>query len=96
MQASHAQRKTLFQVFIDLSKAYDTLDRGRTLDIIKGYGVGVNIIRLLKAIWDSQAIVAHQAGYHSRAFSADRGVTQGDIPSQKIFNIVLDAIIREW
>jgi hypothetical protein len=44
----------------------------------------------------SQAVVARQAGCHSRAFSADRGVKQGDIPSPTIFNIIVDAIVREW
>jgi hypothetical protein len=38
MHLSQGQRKTLYQVFIDLKKAYDTLDRGRTLKILKGYG----------------------------------------------------------
>jgi hypothetical protein len=28
MQLSCVQRKTLYQVFIDLAKAYDTFDRG--------------------------------------------------------------------
>jgi hypothetical protein len=40
MQLSCVRRQTLYQVFIDLAKAYDTLDRGRTLEILEGYGVG--------------------------------------------------------
>jgi hypothetical protein len=41
-------------------------------------------------------VVARQGGYHSSAFSAGRGVTQGDIPSPTIFNVVCDAMIRAW
>jgi hypothetical protein len=40
MQLSCVRRQTLYQVFIDLAKAYDTLDRGRTLAILEGYGLG--------------------------------------------------------
>ena len=35
-------------------------------------------------------------GYHGPAFDANRGVTQGDIVSPTIFNVVVDAIIRYW
>jgi hypothetical protein len=96
MQLSCVRRKTLYQVFIDLAKAYDTLNRGRTLEILEGYGVGKRILRLLKNFWDSLLVVARQGGYHSFSFSAGRGVTQGDIPSPTIFNVVCDAIIRAW
>ena len=38
------QAQLLFQVFLDLTKAYDTLDQGRTLLILEQYGVGPNIL----------------------------------------------------
>ena len=40
--------KTLFQMFIDMWKAYDYLDRRRFMYIIRGYGLGPNIQRLLQ------------------------------------------------
>jgi hypothetical protein len=89
MQLSCVLRQTLYQIFIDLAKAYDTLDRGRTLEILARYGVGKQILRLLKNFWDSLLVVARQGGYHDLAFPAGRGVTQGDIPSPKIFNMLL-------
>jgi hypothetical protein len=96
MQLFCVWRQTLYQIFIDLEKAYDTLDRGRTIDILAGYGVGKRILWLLTNFWDSLLVVAQQGGYHSSAFTAGRGVTQGDILSPTIFNIVCDAIIRAW
>jgi hypothetical protein len=38
----HGGGQTLFQVLLDLKKAYDTLDRDRTLLILERYGVGPN------------------------------------------------------
>jgi hypothetical protein len=96
MQLACAQRKTLYQIFIDLAKVYDTLDRGRTLDILEGYGVGRRIIRLLTNFWAHQLAVARQSGYHSSPFEVNIGVTQGDIPSPTIFNVVCDALVRAW
>jgi hypothetical protein len=96
MQLTCAQWKTLYQIFIDLAKAYDTLDRGRTLEILERYGVGRPIIRLLTNFWARQLVVARQARYHSSPFEVNRGVTQGDIPSPTIFNVVCNAIVRKW
>jgi hypothetical protein len=75
MQLSCVRRHMLYQVFIDLAKAYNTLDRGRTLEILEGYGVGKRILRLLNNFWDLLLVVARQGGYHSSASPAGRGVT---------------------
>jgi hypothetical protein len=77
MQLSCVWRQTLCHIFIDLAKAYDMLDRGQTLEILAGYGVGKRILRLLKNLWESLLVVARQGGYQSSAFTAGRGVTQG-------------------
>ena len=38
-------------IFLDLTKAYDALDRSRCLEILEGYGVGPNARRLLTTYW---------------------------------------------
>ena len=35
-----------------------------------------------------------QGGYFGEAFKGDRGVTQGDLLSPTIFNVVVDAVVR--
>ena len=90
------EQEALHMIFLDLRKAYDTLDRARTLDIIEQYGVGDQWLSLLRTFWESQQVAAAQAGYFGTAFQPSRGVVQGDIISPTIFNIVCDAIIRAW
>ena len=46
----------LFMVFIDLKKAYYSLHRGRCLQILRRYGVGENVCRLLKAVWENDVL----------------------------------------
>ena len=86
----------LFSIFLDLKKAYDTVDRDRLAALLTAYGVGPNSLRLLQTFWDEQKVVARQSGYHGPAFKAGRGLTQGGIVSPRFFNILLDAVIRHW
>ena len=87
--------ENLYVVFLDLQKAYYTLDRKRTLEILEGYGGGPNVRAFLKKIWDGDTLVSKQAGFYGEPFPVGSGVRCGDIDSPSIFNIVVDAIIRD-
>ena len=47
-QLVYIEQAPFYGVFWDLQKAYDAMDRDRCLQILKGYGVGMNILRLIK------------------------------------------------
>ena len=47
-QLSKMVQTTLHFIFLDLQKAYDTVDRERLLEILKGYDVGPNVLGLLR------------------------------------------------
>ena len=86
----------LFMVFVDLKKAYYSLDRERAMLILEGYGVGANICRIISMMWQGDTLVPRQAGYYGKAFKAKRGVRVGDVMSPTVFNIVVDAVVRHW
>jgi hypothetical protein len=94
IQLSQGEHQTLCQVFIDLKKAYDTLHRGRTLEIL--IRVGPKLLAIIRKFWSEHTMVARQGGYHGEAFKAEQGVAQGDIPSPTIFNIIVDCVVRAW
>ena len=89
-------RAAVAKVFIDLTKAYDTLDRVRTMDILQAYGVGPCIRRLIAAIWDGDTLIPKSGGFYGESFHAEHGIRQGDVLSPIIFNIVIDCVLREW
>ena len=40
-------------MFLDVQKAYDYLDRGWCMEILRGYGLNQNTARLISHQWDS-------------------------------------------
>ena len=95
-QLASMSEEVLYVIFLDLTKAYDALDRCRCLDILEGYGVGPSARRLLTTYWLRLTMVARVVGYYGEAFKGARGVTQGDLLSPTIFNVVVDAVVRHW
>jgi hypothetical protein len=65
--------------------------------VLEGYGAGPWMIQLIHGFWHDAIMVCRAAGNYGMAFKAGRGVTtQGGLLSAKLFNIMVDAIVREW
>ena len=90
------REEVLYAIFLDLTKAYDALDRSRSLEILKRYGVGDRVRRMLRENWDKRTMVARAGVYYGGGFKGGRGVTQGDPLSPTIFNVVVDAAVCHW
>ncbi len=95
-QLAHLEQRPFFGVFLDLKKAFDAMDRDRCLAILALHGVGPQLIRLIRSFWESATNVCQAKGNYGRPFKAGRGVTQGGPLSAKLFNILVDGVVREW
>ena len=87
--------KPLFQVFLDVRKAHNSLDQGRCTEILREYGLGLRLQQLLQRYWEGQRVVTKSGKYYRRPFSRGRGATQGEPVSPTLFNIIVDALGRE-
>ena len=95
-QLAAMREEVLYVILLDLTKAYDALDRSRSLEILKGYGVVDRVRRILREYWDKTTMVAMAGGYYRKGFKGGRFVTQGEPLSPTIFNVVVDAVVRHW
>ena len=68
----------------------------RCLLILEGHGVSPNTRRLIHHFWNEATNVCRASGNYGASFKAGRGVTQGGLLSTKLFNIMVDAVVREW
>ena len=66
-QLAAMKEEVLYVIFLDLTKAYDALDRSRCLEILEVYGVGPNARSLLKTYWRRLTMVARAEGYYGTA-----------------------------
>jgi hypothetical protein len=74
-QLAWVDQAPLYQIYLDLKKAYDALDWMRCLEILAGYRVGPNLLHLQKRFWDGARMVCHAGGSYGEPFSTRRGVT---------------------
>jgi hypothetical protein len=95
-QLAWVDQAPLYQIYLDLKKAYNALDQMRCLEILAGYGVGPNVLHLQKHFWDGARMVCRAGGSYGEPFSARRGITQGGPLSSLMFNVCVNAVVREW
>ena len=95
-QLAWVEQEPSYQIFVDLCKAYDHLNRAKCLEITTGYGVGSKLLRLQEKFWDQEEMVCRAGGSFGKPFATFRGITQGGPLSSIMFNVSVDAVIREW
>jgi hypothetical protein len=81
---------------MNLRKAYNHLNQAKCLKIKTGYVVRPKLLRLQAKFWDQAQMVCHTGGSFGILFATFWGFTQGGLLSSLMFNVCVDAVIREW
>ena len=79
---------------MDVRKAYESIYRGRCLEILRGYGLVPKLECLITHYWERKRILPKAVKFLRKAFGTGRGVTQGDPASPIIFNIMVYFMVR--
>ena len=86
----------MLPVFLDLSKAWNTVDRIYLLITLKEYGAGPRMCGILETFWKLQQMIPRQNNFHMPYFPVTRGTKHGGLVSLTLFNVLVDNIIRTW
>ena len=92
-EASFSNLDSTF-VFVDFSKAFDSVDRCKMFEILELYGIPIQIIDAIKLLYsDTSATILTPDG-ESSSFPIKAGILQGDTLAPFLFIIVVDYILR--
>lgn len=95
MERSQEYNKPLHMCFIDIQKAYDSVNRDLLWQICRSYDIGEKLIRMLKMLYKNTKAKVRINGEISDEFNIETGIMQRGIPSPILFNIFFDFIMRQ-
>ena len=88
-------RAPLFLCFIDLQKAYDSVDRTLLWQVLARFGTPPQMIEVIRQFHDGmRACVRYDDGRCSEWFEVAQGLRQGCVLSPLLFNVFFAAILR--
>jgi hypothetical protein len=96
--ASSAREKmiNIYKVFVDLTKAYDKVNRSILWVVLANIGVPEKMIRLIRGTLDGSRADIRIKGKIVHGFDLNTGLKQGSVFSPLLFNIFFGAIIEAW
>ena len=81
--------------FIDFSKAFDSIHRGKMIKILKAYGIPPTLLRAIETMYTSTKAKVVSPDGETELFDITAGVLQGDTLAPFLFVIVLDYAMRK-
>jgi len=84
----------LYLAFIDISKAYDSIQRSLIWLALKKIGLPPKLIKMIQVIYQSNECRVRIEGNDSDPFEILVGLLQGDSNSTLIFNIIFSMIVE--
>ena len=75
----------LFQCFIDLTKAFGTVNRTMLWKVLKKFGCPDKFIQLIRSLHDDMKAMVNFNGTLSEPFPVESGVKQGDVLVSTLF-----------
>ena len=94
IEESQAFNKDLALVFVDFSKAFDSVDRNKMFEILELYGIPPKIIDCIRVLYTNTSATILTPDGETEAFSILAGILQGDTLAPFLFILVVDYILR--
>ena len=86
----------LYKCFVDLTKAYDKVDRNILWMVLERRGVPVKLLNLLKGLLVGAVARVRVNGKYSERFVLEMGLKQGSVISPLLFNNLLGQLCKRW
>ena len=87
------QDRPLYMVFVDFSKAFDTVGRTGLWQLLKKYGCPKKFTTMIEALHTGMMATVNVGGEVSESFRVTNGVKQGCVLAPTLFSIFLSAML---
>ena len=87
--------KKVYTAFVDLEKAFDSVDRSMMWRVLEMYGVNKTLLNAIRAIYQNSRSCVRVDGEYSEYFDVYKGVRQGCIMSPWLFNLIMDHCVKQ-
>lgn len=94
LEKSREQRQDLYMAFVDLSKAFDSVDRDLLWKVLRKCGCPARFVGLIRCLHDGMSVRIRIGEDLSEPFVVSRGVKQGCVLAPVLFNIYVQCITR--
>ena len=92
IEESNLSELDLALVFVDFSKAFDSVDRSKMFEILKLYGIPDKIIAAIKVMYTGTSSTVLSTDGETPSFPILAGILQGDTLAPFLFIIVVDYV----
>ena len=89
------QDMPVYSHFISFQKAFDSVFQDMILTVLRAYGLGTKLMRILKTIYASAKPTIHNGSEISKRFKPKKVTCQGNAVSPVIFMAFLERVL-EW
>jgi hypothetical protein len=90
-----AEGSYVFACFIDLKKAFDTVNYWKLFDMLLARGISRGVVRVLCSMYCSQRMHVRWDGVVSDSFACGNGLRQGSSLSPFLFSVYIDDLLKE-
>ena len=94
IEESQAFNRDLALVFVDFSKAFDSVDREKLFEILGLYGIPTKIIDAIKVLYTDTLSTILTPDGETQPFTILAGILQGDTLAPFLFILVVDYVLR--
>ena len=87
---------SLFVLFVDLKKAYDSVPRHALWCVLKKYGVPPTMLSVIKSLHEGMDAVVRIGDSITDPIAVTNGLRQGCTLAPMLFNLYFSAMVRCW
>ena len=95
IEGVYSQNRKAIIVFVDFKKAFDSIHRGKMLEILRKYGVPDKIVKAVEQLYLGTFASVLSPDGETDKFEIKAGVLQGDTLAPYLFAIVVDYAMRQ-